>query len=34
MLEHFFEDNPYDSEESAYETSFAAIDRFHEGHKA
>jgi hypothetical protein len=34
MLEHFFEDDPYDSEESACETSFAAIDRFHEGHKA
>ncbi|KAM0540363.1 hypothetical protein ACHAO7_011272 [Fusarium culmorum] len=34
MLEHFFEDDLYDSEESACETSFAAIDRFHEGHKA
>ncbi|KAL5592811.1 hypothetical protein FOBRF1_013119 [Fusarium oxysporum] len=34
MLEHFFEDDPYDSEDSACETSFAAIDRFHEGHKA
>ncbi|KAF4342471.1 hypothetical protein FBEOM_3588 [Fusarium beomiforme] len=34
MLEHFFEDDPYDSEDSACETSFAAIERFHEGHKA
>ncbi|KAL3587410.1 hypothetical protein FPOAC2_13307 [Fusarium poae] len=34
MLEHFFEDDPYDSEDSGCETSFAAIDRFHEGHKA
>jgi hypothetical protein len=27
MLEHFFEDDPYDSEDSTYDTSFAAIDR-------
>jgi hypothetical protein len=32
MLEHFFEDDPYDSEDSACETSFAAIERFHKGH--
>jgi hypothetical protein len=33
MLEHFFEDDPYDSEDSACETSFAAIERFHKGHE-
>jgi hypothetical protein len=33
MLEHFFEDDPYDSEDSACETSFAAIERFHKGHR-
>ncbi|KAM5526648.1 hypothetical protein FOXYSP1_20986 [Fusarium oxysporum f. sp. phaseoli] len=32
MLEHFFEDNPYDSEDSTYDTSFAAIDRFQKGY--
>ncbi|KAF6517699.1 hypothetical protein HZS61_003260 [Fusarium oxysporum f. sp. conglutinans] len=32
MLEHFFEDDPYDSEDSACETSFAAIECFHKGH--
>ncbi|KAJ9413909.1 hypothetical protein QL093DRAFT_2594845 [Fusarium oxysporum] len=33
MLEHFFEDDPYDSEDSTYDTSFAAIDRFQKGHR-
>ncbi|KAL9560703.1 hypothetical protein ACKAV7_015194 [Fusarium commune] len=32
MLEHFFEDDLYDSEDSACETSFAAIERFHKGY--
>jgi hypothetical protein len=32
MLEHFFEDDPYDSEDSACETSFAAIERFYKGY--
>ncbi|SCN82182.1 uncharacterized protein FFB20_12475 [Fusarium fujikuroi] len=27
MLEHFFDDDPYDSEDSTCDTSFAAIDR-------
>ncbi|EWY79916.1 hypothetical protein FOYG_16980 [Fusarium oxysporum NRRL 32931] len=31
MLEHFFEDHPYDSEDSVCEMSFAAIERFHKG---
>ncbi|PNP83696.1 hypothetical protein FNYG_02965 [Fusarium nygamai] len=33
MLEHFFEDDPYDSEDSTCDTSFAAIDRFQKGHR-
>ncbi|KAF4414702.1 hypothetical protein FACUT_14045 [Fusarium acutatum] len=32
MLEHFFNDDPYDSEDSTYDMSFAAIDRFQKGH--
>ncbi|KAH7219773.1 hypothetical protein DER44DRAFT_650316, partial [Fusarium oxysporum] len=32
MLKHFFEDNLYDSEDSAYKTSFAAIKRFYKGY--
>ncbi|KAM0079685.1 hypothetical protein ACKRZS_008175, partial [Fusarium odoratissimum] len=33
MLEHFFEDDLYDSEDSTCDTSFAAIDRFQKGHR-
>ncbi|KAK2925351.1 hypothetical protein FoTM2_015631 [Fusarium oxysporum f. sp. vasinfectum] len=33
MLEHFFEDDPYDSEDSTCDTSFTAIDRFQKGHR-
>ncbi|SCO88968.1 uncharacterized protein FRV6_13096 [Fusarium oxysporum] len=33
MLEHFFDDDPYDSEDSTCDTSFAAIDRFQKGHR-
>ncbi|KNB04586.1 hypothetical protein FOXG_06642 [Fusarium oxysporum f. sp. lycopersici 4287] len=33
MLEHFFEDDPYDSEDSTCDTSFAAIGRFQKGHR-
>ncbi|OBS17295.1 hypothetical protein FPOA_12210 [Fusarium poae] len=33
MLEHFFEDDPYDSDDSNCDTSFAAIDRFQKGHR-
>ncbi|PCD25888.1 hypothetical protein AU210_012322 [Fusarium oxysporum f. sp. radicis-cucumerinum] len=33
MLEHFFKDDPYDSEDSTCDTSFAAIDRFQKGHR-
>ncbi|KAK2923086.1 hypothetical protein FoTM2_017328 [Fusarium oxysporum f. sp. vasinfectum] len=33
MLEHFFDDDLYDSEDSTCDTSFAAIDRFQKGHR-
>ncbi|OBS15767.1 hypothetical protein FPOA_09373 [Fusarium poae] len=33
MLGHFFEDDPYDSDDSNCDTSFAAIDRFQKGHR-
>ncbi|KAH7159265.1 hypothetical protein DER46DRAFT_508334, partial [Fusarium sp. MPI-SDFR-AT-0072] len=33
MLEHFFDDDPYDSEDSTCNTSFAAIDWFYKGHR-
>ncbi|KAG8664052.1 uncharacterized protein FPOAC1_014119 [Fusarium poae] len=32
-MEHFFEDDPYDSDDSNCDTSFAAIDRFQKGHR-
>ncbi|KAH6982547.1 hypothetical protein EDB80DRAFT_656946 [Ilyonectria destructans] len=34
MLEHFFEEDVYDSEDSTCDTSLAALDQFQQGHRA